>query len=153
VTELMISLGVNVVLGLVVVLLVIAYRRRFRHELRLANRAAALEAFRAQFPDARGTATVMSDGQAALLTLDEGGEIALVQRHGDRWIARMLSPGAISAADGHQEGVIRLKFADYGWPGTQLLIADNDERTAWLARLQALKAPSSASARTDLSHA
>ena len=152
-TELMVSIAVNVLLGVVAVLLVLAYRRRLRSDVRLDDSGAALAAFRTQFPDASGTVTLVGDGRSALLELDEDRRIGLLQRHGDRWIARVLTPGEIAAADGRQTGVIRLQFADYGWPRTLLRIDDAQRHAEWLGRLQALAAHSSESARSDLSRA
>jgi hypothetical protein len=136
-SELAISIAVNVVLG--VALLAILRWRRVGDAVRLDGAPQASELFLQQFPGATGEATIANDGQSALISLDADGRVGLLQRHGRRWNARTLAPGEVSSAELKETAVIALKFADFGWPHAKIRIDDADARTRWLHRLQSLQ--------------
>jgi hypothetical protein len=137
-SELAISIAVNVLLGLV--LLGLLRWKRIGDTERLAGAAEAIELFSRRLPMTAGGATVSHDGRSALLDLGSDGCVGLLQRHGRRWNARTLVPGEVSSAELRQEA-IKLKFADFAWPHAQIRIDDPDARARWLHRLQALRSP------------
>ena len=136
-SELAISIAINVVLG--VALLAILRFKRVGDTVRLAGAAEAVELFSQRFPAVPGDATVADDGRSALIDLDPGGRVGLLQRHGRRWNARALEPGEVASVEIKETAIIKLEFADFGWPHAQIRIDDADARTRWLHRLQALR--------------
>jgi hypothetical protein len=136
-SELAISIAVNVVLGLV--LLAVLRWTRVGDAVRLAGAPQAIEIFAQRFPAAAGDATVAHDGRSALIALDCLGCVGLLQRHGRRWNARALGPGEVSSVELEEAAIIKLKFADFGWPHAKIRIDDADARARWLSRLQALR--------------
>ena len=142
-----ISIGSNVVLG--IVLLAVLYRRRGPDEARLADPDEALMHYRAFDPAARGSATLASDGRAALIELDGGG-LGLVERRGRRWAARSLDAGELVGLDATADGAITLRFADFGWPRALVRIADPEMRHRWIDRLAALREGARASVRQEM---
>jgi hypothetical protein len=105
------------------------------------------------FPDSLGAVTVAADRRGALIDLQGGAGIGLLQRQGRRWNARVLAPGEISSARLDSDGAINLHFADFGWPRACIRIADADARAMWLARLHSLTAQVSSHHHSDLRHA
>ena len=144
---LVISIGSNVVLG--IVLLAVLYRRRGPDEARLADPDEALLHYRAFDPAARGSATLASDGRAALIEL-YGGGLGLVERRGRRWAARSLDAGELIGLDASTEGEMTLRFADFGWPRAQLRVAEPEVRGHWLDRLEALRAVAGSRVRREV---
>ena len=132
-----ISIGSNVALG--IVLLAVLYRRRGPDEARLADPVEALRHYRSADPAAQGRALLASDGRAALLELDDG-RLGLVERRGRRWAARELQAAEIVGIAAADDGVITLRFADFGWPRARVRIEDPALRRRWLDRLEALRA-------------
>ena len=70
-SELLISIAVNLALG--VILLALLYRKRTRDPVRLTLASEAMDIFRMHVPDALGAATLAADGRAALIDLQRGG--------------------------------------------------------------------------------
>ncbi|MGO9512905.1 MAG: hypothetical protein ACLP2F_04580 [Steroidobacteraceae bacterium] len=136
-TELAISIAVNIVLG--VVLLALLYWKRTGDAVRLAGAGEAMDLFAMHFPGAVGEATVAADHRSALIDLQRGSGVGLLQRQGRRWNARTLAPGEVSSVEADSDGTIELRFADFGWPRAQLRIADANARALWLERLNSLK--------------
>jgi hypothetical protein len=134
--DLAISIAVNVVLG--VALLAILRWKQPGDTVRLDGASEAIEIFAQRFPVA-GEATLAHDGRSALIDLDSAGCVGLLQRHGRRWNARTLGRGEVASAELVEATVIKLTFADFGWPHAQIRIDDADTREAWLRRLQALR--------------
>jgi len=136
-SELAISIAVNVALG--IALLAILRWKRFGDSARLAGAEEAIALFSQRFSATAGDATVAHDGRSALIELDSGGGVGLLQRHGRRWNARVLVPGEVSSAELKEATVIDLTFADFGWPRAQIRIDDAEARLRWLQRLQTLR--------------
>ena len=136
--ELAISIGVNVVLG--GILLVLLRWRHLGDTVPLEGPAAAMSLFKTYFPEAVGEATLSDDRRSALIDLQRGGGIGLLQRQGRRWNARTLMPGEVSSVALAGDGTVKLKFADFGWPRAQLRITDADARAFWMGRLSSLRA-------------
>lgn len=148
--ELVLSIAVNVVLG--VLLLALLYSKRTIDNARLSGPDEAMALFRRHFPDAMGTAEVAADRRSALIDLKDGAHIGLLQRHGRRWNARVLVAREVSSVRLDRRGAITLALADFGWPRAHITIADADARARWLARLNSLTA-GTAPRNTDLHHA
>jgi hypothetical protein len=134
--ELVISIALNLALGLVLLALLWSRRHDAR---RLSNEAEAEALFRAHFPAAAGVATLSADGRGALIELPRG--IGVLVRAGRRWNARLIMPRELVHAQQDSSDAISLTFADFGWPRVRLSIADADVRAGWLARLQTLRKP------------
>jgi len=149
--ELLISIAVNVVLG--ILLLGLFAWKRNTDAIRLADPEEAMDVFRRYFPEAVGTATLAADRRAALIDLQPGGATGLLQRVGRRWNARLLVPREFSAVAVEPDGTIKLQFADFGWPRARLQIADPEARARWLVRLDSLTARAATRHRGDLRHA
>jgi hypothetical protein len=149
-SELVISIAVNVALGLLLLAL-LTWKRPDDGE-RLAGEHEALEIFRTRYPEAEGVVTVASDGRGALIVLHPGPAVGLIQRQGRRWNVCMLQSGQLTAVRSQDERV-DLRLADFGWPRARIRIGDAVARAAWLARLTALARPNSGPSRTDLGHA
>jgi hypothetical protein len=132
--ELAISIAVNILLGLI--LLVLLVWKRVGDTARLADSAEAVAHYDRHFPGAVGNATLSDDACGALIDLQRGG-IGLLQRQGRRWNARQLRPGEVSSVELDGE-IIKLKFADFGWPRAQMRLADAGARAQWLGRLRSL---------------
>lgn len=150
-SELVISILVNVVLG--IVLLALLYRKRASDTARLAGADEAMNIFGLHFPDALGCATVAADQRGALIDLHGGAGVGLLLRQGRRWNARLLAPGDVAAVELDQEAAVNLRFVDFGWPRARIRIADADACAMWLARLESLTAQSSSRHRADPRHA
>ncbi|HMK84667.1 MAG TPA: hypothetical protein VK437_01810 [Steroidobacteraceae bacterium] len=148
-SELVISIAVNVVLG--GVLAVLLWRKRAGDPVRLKGAAEAVDTFRRYFPDAAGTATLSADRRAALIDL--GGTIGILERRGRRWNARILVPSELSRVQSERDGTITLVFADFGWPRARFRIEEADARAQWLGRLQSLTTAASSDRYSDLRHA
>lgn len=149
-SELLISIAVNLALG--VILLALLYRKRTRDTVRLTLASEAMDIFRMHFPDALGAATLAADGRAALIDLQRGGT-GLVTRHGRRWNARLLAKGELVSVRRSGDDAIELKFADFGWPRARVCLADADTRTMWLSRLESLAPRNPSQPQSDLHHA
>jgi hypothetical protein len=134
--ELALSIAVNCVLG--VVLFALLNWKRTADTARLAGPREAMDRFAEYFPDAVGEATVADDQLSALIDLQRGGRIGFLQRQGRRWNARMLEPGQLASVELGRDEIIRLKFADFGWPRADFRIADADTRGLWIRRLKSL---------------
>lgn len=133
--EIAISIGTNVILGLVLIALL--YWKLGADTVRAATAEEALGIFRRFFPDTAGVATLADDGRSALIALDGGG-IALLLRYGRRWNARVLRSTELSKVSVDPTGLIELAFADFGWPRARIAMADESRRAAWVARLESL---------------
>jgi hypothetical protein len=149
--ELLLAIAVNVVLG--GLLLALLYFKHASDDVRLSSPEQALEIFRRDFPEARGTATLSAEGRCALVELAGGGGVGVLERHGRRWNARMLVAREFSSVRLDRDGCIRLKFTDFGWPRARFRACDPQERAHWLARLDALTARAAGRHRRDLGHA
>jgi hypothetical protein len=149
--ELVISIAVNAVLG--VVLLGLLYWKGTRDSVRLVGPDEAIAAFKRHYPDAQGSATLAADGRSALIDLHPEGGIGLLQRQGRRWNARVLLSREISAVRVGPDGALEIAFADFGWPRARIALADPQTRARWLARLNALTVQPPASPSRDLRHA
>ncbi|MBS0364640.1 MAG: hypothetical protein JSR67_02305 [Proteobacteria bacterium] len=132
-----VDIAANLLIG--GLLLALFARRRPRDQARLDGPAEALGIYRQHFPDADGTVTLASDQRAALVALRGGNGVGLVVRHARRWNARELQPGELRRVSAAGD-VLTLSLSDFGWPASQVSLADPDTRTRWLARLQALAA-------------
>ncbi|HLW22723.1 MAG TPA: hypothetical protein VKT22_00010 [Steroidobacteraceae bacterium] len=146
--ELLFPIGVNLVLG--VVLLALLLWKRRPDTVCFADEAAALHEFHHHFPDATGTATLCSDGRAALIETATG--LGLLVRDGRRWNARMLAAHELTAVRLRDPRTLELRFADFGWPRARLRFADQDLLSRWRTRLETLER-SPGNSHTDLRHA
>jgi hypothetical protein len=149
-TELAISIGVNLVLG--ILLFALLYRKRAGDEVRVSGPSEAMDIFRQYFPDAIGTATVATDQRSALIDLQWGAGIGLLQRLGRRWNARVLTPGELASVRVVGDAV-HIKFADFAWPRACIHVAEADARAKWLGRLNSLTALAFSRQGADLRHA
>lgn len=150
-SELMISIVVNLLLGLL--LLSLLYWKRAADQAVLDGGAHAIEVFRRHFPDAAGIAVVAADLKGALIDLQRDGGVGLLQRRGRRWNARILAPGEVASVRLGKDGSLDLRLRDFGWPRTRLPIADAGVRALWLARLNALTVQSASRHRPGTLHA
>jgi hypothetical protein len=139
------AIVINLVLGLVLLGL-LALRPR-ADAASAATPEEALTLFRRSFPDARGRATLASDGRSALIELAAGGNGLLI-RNGRRWNARLLTPSDLVAVRSTGDR-IELRFRDFAWPRAELRFEDPDVRAAWTARIEAPARPS----REEAGHA
>jgi hypothetical protein len=149
--ELLIAIGVNVLVGVLTALLIYFLRTRKPQDPRLADAGAALGLFQRQFPEITGATTLTADHRNALIELQDGPGLGLLQGHGRRWNARVLQPGDVASVRVSKDTTLVLKFSNYGSPRAALIFADANERALWLARFQHLTSP--AAGRGDLSHA
>lgn len=149
-SELAISIAVNVLLGFV--LLALLYRRR-ADGLRLSGPDEAMEVFRRRFPDAQGEATVSSDGRAALIELGQDVGIGMLECQGHRWNARVLAPGEVCSVQFRSPDLIDIGTADFGWPRSRVRIAEAAGRAKWIARLGAISLHGGAGSRPGMRHA
>jgi hypothetical protein len=101
--------------------------------------------FRSHFPEATGTATLSADRRGALIALLDSAGIGLLQSHGQRWNARTLQPGDVANVRMSDDNTLRIELTDYAGPRASLVLANADERAAWLVRLQALTKQASSS--------
>jgi hypothetical protein len=146
--ELLFSIGVNLVLG--AVLLVLLMWKRRPDMVRLASEAEALAEFRRHYPDATGSVIVSADGLAALIETAAGQ--GLLMAHARRWNARMLVAPELAAVRTLDETSLELRFADFGWPRARLRFADCETASRCRARLETIgRSPSAPAA--DLRHA
>src|SRR5271165_1307347 len=119
-SEMEISILVNIALGIVLFAL---FRWKGRDDgVRLQGSAEAMQIFRSQFPDVRGEATLAADGRGALIDIEPGGAVGILERRGRRWNARVILPGDPSSAQIKRD-VLCIRFADFGWPRSCLRIA------------------------------
>ena len=151
--ELLIAIGFNVVVGVLTTLLIYFFWTRKRGDAGLADADTALGLFREHFPEAGGSTTLTTDRRNALIDLSDGTGIGLLQGHGHRWNAHWLKPGDVASVRVSGETKLQVRFTDYGSPRASLLLADANERAAWLARLQALTRGAATARRGDVSHA
>ncbi len=135
--ELLVPLGVNLLVCIVAALLVRAFRDSARRP-RLTSPAEALQRFAEHFPDSRGSAVVAADGAAALIALEDGG-VGLLQRHGHRWNARILSPARVRAVNPMPGGRVRLRLRDYGGPSVVLDPGTAVASEQWMSCLRRLE--------------
>ena len=124
--------------GIGIVLLAVLYRQRMSGPQPLTAPDQALARYRVLYPLANGTVTIATDGLAALLDLDDG-TIGLVERRGRRWNVRAVSSLELLAVGRESDEAITLRFADFGWPRSRVLLADADTRERWIGRLAALR--------------
>jgi hypothetical protein len=136
--QLLIPIGANIALGLA--LFALFFSRRSVDDARLKDGDTALRLFREQFPDADGAATVTTDQRGALIALNHGTDIGLLQRRGRRWTARKIAACDICSVALTQGNALRLSLADFGWPRAYFQVADPEARTEWLARLESFVA-------------
>jgi hypothetical protein len=139
------AIVINLILGLVLLGL-LALRPR-ADAAAAATPEEALTLFRRSFPDARGRATLASDGRGALIELAAGGNGLLI-RNGRRWNARLLAPSDLVAVRSTDDR-IELRFRDFAWPRAELRFEDAGVRAAWAARIGA----PAESSREDAGHA
>jgi hypothetical protein len=148
-SELVLPIAVNVVLGIALLGLFL-WRRPPAAEGRLtAEKALAL--FRLQYPEASGTVTIAPDCCGALIDLRPG--IGLLQRQGRRWVARTLEKGEIASVTLQTDGAIRIAFADFGWPCALVRLDDPQLRASWLERFRRLATPDAQPPGADWHHA
>jgi hypothetical protein len=150
-SELVISIVANVALGLV--LLALLFRQRADPGVRLRDASEAIRVFRDLLPEAEGTATLGSDGRTALIDLAHGHGIGILQLQGKRWVARLLVPQDLASVRLTSDGALLVRLADFAWPRILVRFADESACSQWLQRLQALRAASSTSTRSELRHA
>jgi hypothetical protein len=146
-SELAISIAVNCVLG--VILLGVLRWKLSEDTVRLTNGLEAMDQVARQVPGAVGVVSLADDGRSALFELQRG-DVGLVQRQGRRWNARTLKSGEVLSVQSLQDGTIKIRFADFGWPRAQIRIADDDSRVRWLERLRSLQAQKSSRHRQGL---
>jgi hypothetical protein len=158
--ELLIAIGFNIfVAALTALLIYFAWTRKRTTDASLADADTAMSLFRDHFPDtanvpeAARAVTLTTDRRNALIELPDGAGVGLLQGHGRRWNARVLQPGDIASVRVSDDATLRLKFTDYSGPRALLILADADERAAWLARLQTLTQRAPVTHGTDPSHA
>jgi hypothetical protein len=157
--ELLIAIGFNVFVAALTALLIYFVWTRRRSDPSLADPGTAMGLFRDHFPDragvpeAAGTVTLTTDRRNALIELPDGVGVGLLQGHGQRWNARILQPGDVASVRVSEDATLQLTFADYSGPRASLVLADADERAAWLARLQLLTQRARAARGADPSHA
>jgi hypothetical protein len=136
--QLLIPIGANIALGLALFALFFSWRSV--DDARLKDGDTALRQFREQFPDADGAATVTTDQRGALIALNHGTDIGLLQRRGRRWTARKIGARDIRSVALTQGNALRLSLADFGWPRAYFQFADPEARAVWLARLESFVA-------------
>ena len=146
--ELLFPIGVNLVLGVILLALLVWKRRP--DAVRLLSDTDALVEFQRHFPEATGTATVSADGLAALIETAAGP--GLLVRHARRWNVRMLAAQELAGVRTPDDATLELRFADFGWPRARLRFSDRDAMSRCRARLETLVHSRTASA-TDLRHA
>ena len=129
-------------IGIGVVLLAVLYRHRMSAPEALTGPDQALARYRTLYPLAGGKATVADDGRTALLELTDG-TIGLVERRGRRWNVRAVRSTELLGVHHEVDEAITLRFADFGWPRSRVLLADAEARKHWIGRLAALR-PASA---------
>lgn len=158
--ELLIAIGFNVfVAALAALLIYFAWTRRRTTDASLADAGTAISLFRIHFPDAADVpeaaraVTLTTDRRNALIELPNGAGVGLLQGHGRRWNARILTPGDVASVSVSGDATLRVKLTDYSGPRALLTVADADERAAWLSRLQTLTQRAPAAHGTDPSHA
>ncbi|HTV50141.1 MAG TPA: hypothetical protein VME21_03070 [Steroidobacteraceae bacterium] len=149
-SELLIAIAANVLVGVIAVALLLRRRSHPQRHLPLDQRSAP-QIFQSQVPDAVAT-LVACAADAALFDL-QGGGVGLVQRHGHRWNARVLQAGSIAALQVHEPATLELRFSDYAAPRLRLRIDDPAERQLWLQRLRAAAQRAPTGLRGGLSHA
>jgi hypothetical protein len=135
--ELAIAIAANIVVG--AILLALFAWRRASGGVSLTSPEEAMAMYRRQFPDITASATVASDGLAALLLLTGSRKIGLLHRQGLRWCARELLPEDLRSATVDGEALV-IRLHDFGWPCSRVRIADPEVRGKWLLRLQELAA-------------
>ncbi len=145
-----ISILANVLLG--AVLLAMLYRTRGEGAARLTDPAQALALYRAIHPSAQGSAPLSGAGLRALIALAAGG-IGLVERRGRRWNARRLEPLEVTGVDAREDGVVTLRFADFGWPRARVALPHPATRARWIERLEGLRREGAAGTRPGMHHA
>lgn len=133
-SEMEISILVNIALG--ILLFALLHRKGRDDGVRLQGSAEAMQIFRSRFADAQGEATLAADGRGALIEMEPGGAVGILERRGRRWNARVLLPGDLSSAKIEGDALC-IGFADFGWPRSCLRFADPDVRSLWLERLGA----------------
>jgi hypothetical protein len=136
--ELLIAIGVNVLIGALTALLLYFFRKSHQRTPGLANASVAMDLFRHQFPEVSGTATVTADGRNALIDLEAGTGIGLLQAHGQRWNARILQAGDVVSLATSGDSTLELRLTDYANPRASLLLPSADARFLWLGRLRNL---------------
>jgi len=146
--ELLFSIGVNLVLGVLLFALLLWKRRP--DTVRLLSETDALAEFQRHYPEATGTATLSADGLAALIETASGP--GLLVAHARRWNARMLAAPELTAVSARDETSLELRFADFGWPRARLRFADRETASRCRARLETL-VRSGTAAPADLHHA
>jgi hypothetical protein len=149
--DLVVAIATNVVLG--GVLLALFLLGHGEDDVRLRDEDEALRVFRSQFPDAAGAVTLTVDRRAALLALDPGTTIGLLERRGRKWASRALSPHDLLAVELANDETLRVTLADFGWPRASFKIADADKRAAWRARLHEFMAIDARRSPAESAHA
>lgn len=136
--EMLFAIGSNLALGALLLALMAWLVRP--DAVRLAGGDEATAVFGRLQPGHRASATLATDGRAALLDLDGGSAVGYIERRGRRWIARVLAAGELRALHEDAGGVLRIEFRDFGWPAARIALPDALERGRWLARLRSLLA-------------
>jgi hypothetical protein len=148
--EMAFSIAINVVLG--ILLLALLYRKRTADHVRLSGPSQAMDLFRSYYPDVVGAATVADDRRGALIDLQRGAGIGLLQRQGRRWNARVLAAGEVSSVQVTAGHAVEVRFPDFAWPRASIRIADPEVRALWVGRLDSLT-PKGSRHPPDLRHA
>lgn len=137
--ELLVPLGLNLVVCILAALLVRAFRNPGRVP-RLNSPAEAVRLFLGHFPDVRGSAALALDGSAALLALEDG-RVGLLQRHGHRWNARILTSDQVRTVACLRDGSVTLRLRDYTGPAVVLPPGAAPASELWSSCLRRLLPP------------
>lgn len=132
------AIGVNVALGAVLGALLLWLNRG--DETHLAGEADARRLFADKYTAAVSAVVLCDAGRSALLSLDRGMRMGLIDRHARRWNIRMFSAAELRRVDLDERGGIHIRFIDFGWPSARLTIRDSSLRAHWYRQLKDLGA-------------
>lgn len=136
--ELWIAIGINLALGALLYLLLLWFARP--DEARLANEDDARRLFAEHYPVAVSAVLLCDAGRSALLAVERGARMGLVDRHARRWNVRLFSAAELARVQLDERGAICIRFRDFGWPSARLNIGDANVRRQWHQQLMHLSA-------------
>jgi hypothetical protein len=86
-----------------------------------------------------GACTLSADGRSALVEDARNGAVYLVAARGDGLVTRGLAKGFLRSA-GREGATLRLRFADFTFPGARIDLGDDKLAEDWQVRLARLGA-------------
>ena len=135
-SEVWIAIGVNLALGALLATLLLCLNRR--DEAYLTGELEARRLFADHYSVVVSSVLVCDAGRSALLSLERGLYMGLIDRHARRWTIRLFGAAELRRVDLDEAGAIHIRFIDFGWPSARLMVSDASLRSDWYWQLKHL---------------